>query len=274
MKVERIVDSHSGTRRMLQAVTPPLATLSHAAGMSPALDRSASYLSMLTGKGGGSGWDRGETLAAARILRKLDDPTVVDCGANQGTWTEGVRSALGHCRGRWLLVEPMAEYAARLRQLANVSVAETAIGEAAATMQLYVPDRPSGWMSLHPRSDSFVGDVHFTSRPVPVVRLDDLLHARGIDRVDFLKMDLEGHELFALRGAARYLQHQRITALSFEFGSANVNSRTFFRDIWDFLDQRGYRLSRILPGGRLLAVDRYEETLEFFRGATNYVASI
>ncbi len=259
---------------MLQALTPPLASFSHAAGMSPVLDVSASYLSMLTGKGAGSGWDAGETLAAARFLRKVPQPTVVDCGANRGTWTEGVRSGLGHCRGRWLLVEPMAEYAAGLRQLANVSVAETAVGETAATMHLYVPDRPSGWMSLHPRSDSFVSDVRFTPRAVPVVRLDDLLDEQGIDRVDFLKMDLEGHELFALRGAEGYLQQQRISALSFEFGSANVNSRTFFRDIWEFLVHLDYRLNRILPGGRLLRINRYEETLEFFRGATNYIATL
>jgi hypothetical protein len=140
-------------------------------------------------------------------------------------------------------------------------------------MPLHIPARPSGWMSLHPRGDSFAQDDHFSVRDVPVRRLDDMLHEHGVEHVDFLKMDLEGHELFALRGARGYLAQRRVSALSFEFGSANVNSRTFFRDLWEFLRPLGYDVHRIIPGGRAVRVDRYDETLEFFRGATNYVAT-
>ena len=89
---------------------------------------------------------------------------------------------------------------------------------------------------------------------------------------DFLKMDLEGHELFALRGAGDYLAPGKIAALAFEFGSANVNSRTFFRDFWELLTPLGYTLYRMVPGGRTLKISHYDETLEFFRGATNYLA--
>jgi FkbM family methyltransferase len=238
------------------------------------LDLMTTYLSMLNGKGSGSGWDAGETLVATRALRPLDAPVVVDCGANLGSWTTGVRCGLGHDRGRWLLVEPMAEYAAKLRQLRNVSVIEAAVGEAAAVMPLYVPDRPSGWMSLHPRADSFVRNDRFAVRDVRVVKLDDLLRDNHLEHVDFLKMDLEGHELFAMRGALDYLEQGRISALSFEFGSANVNSRTFFRDVWELLDPLDYQVHRIAPGGRTIRISRYDETLEFFRGATNYVATL
>lgn len=37
--------------------------------------------------------------------------------------------------------------------------------------------------------------------PVPMRRIDDLVIDRAIDRVDFLKMDIEGSEMAALRGA-------------------------------------------------------------------------
>jgi hypothetical protein len=50
-----------------------------------------------------------------------------------------------------------------------------------------------------------------------------------------MKMDIEGHELFALRGAKRALARGVIRPLSFEFGTGNINSRTFFRDYWDLL---------------------------------------
>lgn len=268
------LESNPRARKLAKSVTPAISSFFSTVRFSSHLDLMTTYLSLLNGKGSGSGWDAGETLLASRVLRSLEQPVVVDCGANLGEWTEGVRSLLGHRRGRWLLVEPMAEYAEKLRRMSNVTVIQAAVGEAEATMPLYVPGRPSGWMSLHPRGDSFARDEHFTTRSVPVVKLDGLLRDNEVDRVDFLKMDLEGHELFALRGAREYLEQRKISALSFEFGSANVNSRTFFRDMWELLEFSGYKVHRIIPGGRTIPIVRYDETLEFFRGATNYFASL
>jgi FkbM family methyltransferase len=261
-------------RRIAKKVTPALGGLVVTTRMQPSLEVMTTYLSLLAGKGSGSGWDSGETLAAARILSRIERPVVVDCGANLGNWTEGVRAHLGHARGHWLLVEPMTEYAEKLRVLDNVGVEQVAVGESPAIMTLHVPDRPSGWMSLHPRGDSFARNERFLTRDVTVVPLDDLLEVSGMTHVDFLKLDLEGHELFALKGARKYLEQGRISALSFEFGSANVNSRTFFRDMWELLGPLGYELYRIVPGGRTVKIVHYDETLEFFRGATNYIARL
>jgi len=58
----------------------------------------------------------------------------------------------------------------------------------------------------------------------------------------------------------------------FEFGAPNIYSRTFFSDFWDLLTADGFRLDRILPGGRLLRIDSYSEELEHFRGVSNYLA--
>jgi FkbM family methyltransferase len=272
--VMKSLESNPRARQIAKSVTPAISGFVNTMRFSPHLDLMATYLSMLNGKGSGSGWDAGETALAAQVLRTHEQPVVVDCGANLGAWTKGVRSGLGHQRGRWLLVEPMAEYAEVLRRMSNVMVIQAAVGEAEAAMQLYVPDRPSGWMSLHPRGDSFAHDENFSSRSVQVVKLDDLLQHKEVDHVDFLKMDLEGHELFALRGAQSYLEQRRVAALSFEFGSANVNSRTFFRDIWEYLRSFDYNIYRIIPGGRTIQVLHYDETLEFFRGATNYFARL
>ena len=71
-----------------------------------------------------------------------------------------------------------------------------------------------------------------------------------------MKMDTEGHELFALRGAANALSKGTILALSFEFGGSSINSRTFFRDYWNLLTQYSYEIYRVLPrGGRYAFCD-------------------
>ena len=109
---------------------------------------------------------------------------------------------------------------------------------------------------------------------VATVTIDSVVEEEGIDTIDLLKMDIEGHELEALRGATSTLERGGIAALTFEFGSGNVNSRTFFRDFWELLTGHGYRIARMVPGGGTLAVERYTEDLEYFRGATNYVATL
>ena len=253
-------------------MTPAITRATTTLRLSPGVDHFASYLDIIIGKGSGSGWDSGESRVAAKILTGTASPVVVDAGANMGDWTRSVRKRLGHGDGRWILIEPVAELAEALHSIPNVEVINCAIGERDEIMPLYVPNRPSGWMSLHQRNDSFAKGEEFSQRDVPVRRLDEILPELGIDRVDCLKMDLEGHELFALRGLAGYLAAHKVKALCFEFGSGNVNSRTFFRDFWELLTPLGFRLYRIAPGGRVIAIPDYEERLESFRGVSNYVA--
>ena len=59
-----------------------------------------------------------------------------------------------------------------------------------------------------------------------------------------IKMDIEGFELFALKGAQEALKGQ-IQLIQFEFGGANIDSRTFFKDFWLLLSPTFdiYRLS-------------------------------
>jgi hypothetical protein len=77
-----------------------------------------------------------------------------------------------------------------------------------------------------------------------------------------------------LRGAARSLEAHRIRSLTFEIGTANVDSRTFFRDYFDLLTGYGYQIRRIYPGGKTVPILEYYEDLEYFRGATNYIATV
>jgi hypothetical protein len=132
----------------------------------------------------------------------------------------------------------------------------------------------SGGGSLFERHDSYLGDTGAHREVVPVTTVDSIVAEHRLGRVDLLKLDVEGSELSALHGARTSLAEGRIATVTFEFGSANVYSRTFFRDVWDLLVPTGYRLWRILPGGRLLPIGGYAETLEHFRGVSNYAASL
>jgi hypothetical protein len=90
-----------------------------------------------------------------------------------------------------------------------------------------------------------------------------------VGRIDFLKLDVEGHELSILRGASRLLAEGRVSMLQFEFGPANIYSRTYFYDFWSLLSG-SFDLYRIIPRG-IVPVRFYGEHHEVFL-TTNYLA--
>ena len=72
---------------------------------------------------------------------------------------------------------------------------------------------------------------------VDVERLDDIL----TERVDFIKIDIEGGELSALRGAEKTIERSRCPIL-FECGSEYNKDKPSRRDLYDFLIDRGYKI--------------------------------
>jgi hypothetical protein len=84
-----------------------------------------------------------------------------------------------------------------------------------------------------------------------------------------VKLDVEGHEMDALQGAGQLLNGVRV--VQFEFGICHIDTRTYFRDFWDFLTGLGFRIHRLGPNG-LRALDQYSERDEVF-AQTNYFAA-
>ncbi|WP_066528450.1 FkbM family methyltransferase [Erythrobacter sp. CCH5-A1] len=132
--------------------------------------------------------------------------TAIDAGANIGIFTANFARMAGP-EGRVVAVEMMPATARSLRQtialngLANVALVENALSDAAGqTIDVAMPD------------DSHFGQAsiirhnaagHGVSVSVTTTTLDDI--TAGMERVHVMKMDLEGAEAVALRGAARTL---------------------------------------------------------------------
>lgn len=232
------------------------------------------YLNFLLGKGSGTGWDMRHEIqtALSRVYRQK--PVIFDVGANVGEWSQNMLAAAPAAQLYLFEPSPACQAQIRARGLKYVALLPSAVGARPGKANLHFSSADDGTASLHPRGDSFFREKVYQAIEVDVITLDQVIQEHRIDFVDFLKMDIEGHELHALHGAERVLAERKIGALSFEFGSADINSRTFFRDFWNFLTVRGYRIWRITPGGTLLWVEDYYEDCEYYRGATNYIAEL
>ena len=231
------------------------------------------FLAALAGRGGGSGWydDR----IARRLARLLPQGALVlDVGANNGAWAVGLARALPGARFHLFECAPycFADLERAAAALGGAPLNRVAVSDREGEATLHLPAVASGLASLHPRGDTSVRAHAYQTLAVPAVTLDAYMDRAGIARVDLLKIDVEGHERAVLAGAEQAFARGAIGAVLFEFGSSNVNSRTFFRDFWAFFEQHGFRLLRFAPGGHLIPVPRYDDRLEYFRGPSNYLA--
>jgi FkbM family methyltransferase len=224
---------------------------------------------MNVGTGGDVG-STGEVTAAAATLQGAPRPVVLDVGANIGDYTAAVRRI--SAAARIYAFEPAPAVCAELRQRfaddAGVSVWQIALSDTAGSAALFGPPTHTGLASLVQRDLRHVGLSADPVATVPTVPLDAFAAEHALDEITLLKLDVEGHELAVLRGAERLLGEGRVRAVQFEFGGANVDSRTFLRDFYDLLGD--FAMHRVLRRG-LQPLGPYRETYEIFT-TTNFLA--
>jgi hypothetical protein len=93
--------------------------------------------------------------------------------------------------------------------------------------------------------------------------LDQEIEAAGWGRVDFLKLDLEGFDSLALKGARGLLEAKRIVALQFEYNHAWAQAGSSLGETLHFLRSMGYRVFLVRSSG--LHEFNYELYGEYFR---------
>ena len=153
--------------------------------------------------------------AERRLLKNVLFPgaVVVDAGANIGIYSQ----FLSRCVGRTGVVhsfEPAPENFRRLqcaaRRLSHVRLSSAAVGECSGQFKLYLSDKLNVDHRTYPTK---IDSRH--AIPIEIVALDDYFEAG--QRVDLIKLDIQGYELNALRGANRVLQENPDIKLLFEF---------------------------------------------------------
>ena len=186
------------------------------------------------------------------LLTKQD--IVFDVGTNIGTIANWLANRTKHVHG----FEPhpenigMTRDQVKLRKTKNITLSQLALSKEPGTLQLHV----KSFHGHHSLGDTAASPT-VEKIDVEVDTVDRYCSTHGIDRIDFLKIDVEGFEDDVLQGATSMLKDHRIGFALFELRHsilASVDKHA--KDIFTPLIENGYSIFTL--DGRTLATDELE----------------
>jgi FkbM family methyltransferase len=205
----------------------------------------------------------------SRINRR--DPVLFDVGANLGEYSNLLGSIFGPSSQIYAFEPSAATYVELKKRLmhSNIQPVNVGLSDATQELKLFINKDHSSMASLYQREIKNVSMNEF--EVVSLKTLDEFCNEQGIQKIDFLKIDVEGHEYKVLQGASKMIKNKAIRFIQFEFGGCNIESRVFLKNFWDLLKD-DFKLYRIVSDG-VYPITEYNETLEIFT-YTNFFAEL
>ena len=212
----------------------------------------------------------GEIEVIKLIAKKLNQTkvkgiTVLDVGANIGDYTLELSERFPN-DVKIYAFEPSRETFEILKQkvsgISQVQINNFGFSDSEAELPLYKDQNHNEMASIYQRDLRGAG-VHMDHVETITVRtLDNFTSENNIDQINFLKIDVEGHELEVLKGGKRLLEKSSIDYIQFEFGEANIDSGSFLKNFYPLL--QGYSLHRIVKDG-IHPLGEYDTKNEIFK---------
>jgi FkbM family methyltransferase len=189
------------------------------------------------------------------MIAKLVPSTgvVFDVGAHAGQYTKLFARASSH--GRVYAFEPGSYARTILRMvvwlhgLSNVAVVPIALGSEARLDTLTIPLKSGGsfGFGLSHLGQPSARWCAVAQEIVALTTIDRVVKTLGLERLDFIKADIEGWELRLLHGAESTLERFRPRLLLELSGAALARAGDRLDDAFAFLAARGYRAYRFEP---------------------------
>ena len=136
--------------------------------------------------------------------------TVIDAGANIGGFTIRAAEMIGPT-GLVMAIEPDKQNREILRmnisinELENVIIVSNGLWSTKAIKRFYINRLPGSHSIINEQQENTIKTID-----IGVDTLDNIVKEHGVNKVDFIKMDIEGAEIEALKGAKDVLSQKNL----------------------------------------------------------------
>jgi FkbM family methyltransferase len=192
--------------------------------------------------------ENGELEIIAKVSERFSNLVFFDVGANVGDFTaQLLLQSKGEASGH--LFDLDQNLAIKLEQRfinSKVRVNNFGLSNSYETINYSrFPDFPAANSLLEVEFGHLRKETHQT-----LVRTgDDYCNELSISRINFVKIDVEGWERYALEGFSQMLLHHRIDAMSWEYGYTTAETHWTTRDFFTFFETKGYVCGVIRKSG-------------------------
>lgn len=177
-----------------------------------------------------------------------------DIGANRGIVTKFASEVIGK-NGVIYAAEPCnTTFETLKREVSGIQceicLINAAFSDVEGTGVLQVVSPNAG-------TNSLVSGIADKSEPqkVDLLTLDSFAKSKNIQRIDFVKIDTEGHDFSVLCGCKQLLAENRVRCIQFEYNWRWIGQRNYLRDVFDLVSAYStYRIGKVT----YLGIELYE----------------
>lgn len=212
-------------------------------------------------------YSNGELMVLKKIY-KLKPAVIIDGGTNVGDYSLSINSIIPGCK--IYSFEPVKSTFQKLKhntkEFDNIIPINKGLYKENCKKEIYIFNSDTHSSLYNIQGLSYTPNER---AEIELICGDDFIKEYKIDKVDFLKLDIEGAEFDALQGFQNCIKNNKIRIIQFEYGYINITTKKLLIDFYNFFKANGYVIGKVFP--KYVEFRNYEFKYEDFLGPS-YIA--